>query len=1139
MQQPKIVKDLYKSKNPFEILTNLKTLSYEIASKKIKQTQKHPIANKVLFQSTSLPNDYSNLRSSRQLSFSNNLEGEIAWFVNSLSKYKNEINLFIQLEEEFQKKVLLSQFEDALKFIEVINTQVCYSYWAIENKFSIEQRHNGPEGNWNFLNELNKSSRISYTLFFNNYFSVKSETEVSILQYRRYLEGIINSAISPSDLEYIIFKLGYFYIDDYNEYAYFLFSENLSSIIDKYLLLIDVLVELSKIPHKSTLVTQILDELSEFGIQDQRIDRLKEYYMSNEFLGLNQEILNLFDIYTVGNYSQTIRLSVQLLKIYPYAFEIYETYIQSLLELNEGFKKTDVSPYIDFILEKLYSLFKKDNNYEESKESLLKEYLCFPRLMFFKQLLSFTLGLTRIKNSKANGATYFVNSKFSNPQLIFWNDIKDKIEFNQKDYEEHISIRINSAISKKDYYGLDNENIPSTKLKIYKTRIGYYYDDEVQIKLLEDLYKDENLNPYYQEQNTLFLFKAYLESQNYDSLIQLLVNSFFRNKFLLDRLDKLQIINYFIDINYEIKKITIDLPILFYIEDMDSYYLFVTLELFLTSIDVSKPSEIEFINEKDKLIFLLNKVCTIDVLNYFYLIYENDDDVIKERIDILKNLAKFDRDNQKSYFDEIAFLTQRQRIKHVIKRVNDGKISLNFSRIKEDKKINLENSFNRFLRIKGFTDKNELLLFDSHDLLKSFLSEIEGDYERFQEASYINFKALFIELTDHFLFSKEHGLEGDLSTRIRHGVIENQLRMVFKPLNLISTKKSENEYNNIVFWDELCDEKSYMPDIKNSIQKILKNFSESIDTLILKIVKEFIQIQSNNHHSKLNALFNYRFSDEYLYLMFKEVSSVVNNYEDFLSYVFEILTIHTKKLLKDVRRIFKSEINHQFQQLLNNLESKLKLVINRGEVWSELNQNINLARTQIERELHNVSNWFKITNEIHEGALDMDTIVKTAFESINIYYSENEKLKPEISDPIKGFLFEKGLYYIDIFRILIDNAIEHSKLNMNELKIKVVIENKIIKKEFEDNGYSELIINFQNNLCDSIDLNNLNERLDNVVVNWNSDLSKVNTEGGSGLHKIKRLIKYDILAMDSSFNYKLVKNLIKLELKIKNIYNYK
>src|SRR5690606_31091869 len=121
---------------------------------------------------------------------------------------------------------------------------------------------------------------------------------------------------------------------------------------------------------------------------------------------------------------------------------------------------------------------------------------------------------------------------------------------------------------------------------------------------------------------------------------------------------------------------------------------------------------------------------------------------------------------------------------------------------------------------------------------------------------YLSFKSLVNELIDGFLFNKKNGLDGELSTRIRHGELENQIRSVFDKFHLISKRNDDGLYSNLPYWDNLLslylDENS-----SNKIQNILKEFSKKIDSIIQFLVTENIQVKSENYPAKKHAFFNY------------------------------------------------------------------------------------------------------------------------------------------------------------------------------------------------------------------------------------------------------------------------------------------
>lgn len=1131
-----ILEQLFRSKNIYSVLYNLKTLRFSDSSKKIKQALKHPIALNVLFHESSLSQDYSQLRNKRSLPFSNNLEGEIAWFIQSLSKFSDLINEFIKIERNFENNVLLDNYDLALVNLEKIENTICKSFWGIENLFSTVQNQEGDESNWALLKDLNSETDDYYTLLFIANYSKKAESEMTLLQYKRGIEAEINS-MSKADYEYLLFKLGYFFIDDYSEYAYIINSENSSSIIDKYSTLIDVVSELSNSLQHVDLVKEILIEFDKLNINDSRINRLKELNGINVEIELNVDLINLFDIYSLGNYKDSIQECRLLLKKYPECLEIYEIYIRSIIELDNVFINSNASSFIDYILKNLFSIYTRDSDYYIARENLLKIYLTYPRLNFFKRLLGLVSTLTGIKSMKdVLNNNQHVYSRYSNPSLVI---IKSKLANYYSDNDalkNHISYKINYAMATEFYDDISELILPENKLEVYKSRGAFINNNYTNtISLLEKLLEKDNLKSYVEEEAIYILFHSYLIEENFSKAVTLMIDSYFKNKFYVERLNGDLLYNYIIQSDYTIIP-SIDLPIFFYLNNANSYHKYVALDIYLNSIGVDKPSQIDgdwsIEVSKEKYMFLLDKICDLKVLNYFYSVYVDDIEVLDERKEILRKLISVDMAKSTNFLEELVSITQKEKIKSIIQFVNDGKIRLNFSRIKDDKDTNLENNFKRFLKFSEFTKKNNLTIVDTHVLIENYLSELSSDSTKLQDASFVQFKSVFFEIVEHFLFSEEHGLEGDISTRIRHGVLENQIRKIFLNTNLIALKDKKSNYEDISYWNEFGKNEGYLDEVIIKFQDVLKRFSKSIDDKIDFIVNEQMQIYSNRYTKKKKGLFNFYYPEESLWVLYKETSNNVENYEDFLNFSFDILKEYTDALLFNIREYFRDKLNVEFNGFMEELELEIKKLFPlQADIFSELFQVINNTKVSIQKELDLISEWFKVSNPVLDTSLDLQSIIETSVESINLIQAKNKinaNISAETDTLLQGFD-----YYIIIFQILLDNIIKHSGIESYDIFVDIKASSEIVKIEDNDLTCFNFVIS---NKIQNVQEEELKAIFGQIKENWETRLDKVNIEGGSGFQKIKRILKYDVKSFENDFNYEVINSKVTVSLKFALFY---
>lgn len=1126
-----IVQEIFRSRNIYGVLYGLKTLNYEESSKKILQAIKHPIAYKTLYHESSLPKKISSLRVKNFLGFSNNLEGELAWFVKSVVKYSSFINKFIELEKKLEDSILLDDFK-SLEILEEINTEICFSYWGIENLFSLCQRKDGDEGNWALLKELNEQTTDYYTLFFNGIYSRKAESEMALLQYQRGIETELNS-LSPEDAEYLLFKLGYFFAEDYSEYAYILSIENASSIIDKYITLWDILSELSNSEEHLHLVAKVLKDIENENIVDDRIQRFKEINNIPNEPKFNTDLLELFDVYASGDYNMSIEMSKDLFKKYPHALEIYQIYVESLIESGLGFYKTNVSLMVDEILENLYSVFLRDKNYFTARENLLKLYLTFSRINFFKQLLGLVSIMTGIKSQKdILNNNFYVFSRYSNPLMVLAKKSLFNL-FQNSTISERISFKINSSIANNNLEILNDVVIPKVKLQLYDARAKFNKKNYAgAISVLEKIKEDFTLNSYREEEVIYLLFHSYLVEEKFDNSVKLCVDSFFDNKFYVERLRYDVLYTYIIGKDYNISP-SVDLPIFFFINSATSYQQYVSLEIYLDSINVVKPSEIFFTDEDfNKQIFILDKICSIEVLNYFYSVFINDDEILEERKEILRKLISADKSKSSIYLDELAIITQREKINNIIQYVNNGKIRLNFSRIKDNRDINLENNFNRFIKFREYSKINDLTILDTQVLIENYLSELNTDSSKLQDASFVLFKSVFFEVLEHFLFSEEHGLDGDISTRIRHGVLENQIRKIFLNTNLIALKNKNGIYEDIFYWNEYGENHNYKEEVIKEFQDILKKFSKSVDDIIDFIVNEQMQVYANRFTKKKKGLFYYNFSEEFLWVIYKKTTESVKDYDEFLNFSYEVIKGQTDIALVAIRDYFRFQVNDVFHKYLDDLDENMKKIFPlQADIFSELFQIINNTKVMIQKELDSISDWFKDSNPIIDSSLDIKTIIETSVESINLIHANN-KIHANI-DVQSETLLQGFDYYIVIFGILLDNILKHAGVNSSgAIDVDIIASTYEVYIEEAQNELTCLSIIVKNKLNENVNGYDLIAKLEDTKSNWKTSLDKVNVEGGSGFQKIKRILKYDIKAFDNEFDYEYSNSELSIKLNI-------
>jgi hypothetical protein len=215
---------------------------------------------------------------------------------------------------------------------------------------------------------------------------------------------------------------------------------------------------------------------------------------------------------------------------------------------------------------------------------------------------------------------------------------------------------------------------------------------------------------------------------------------------------------------------------------------------------------------------------------------------------------------------------------------------------------------------------------------------------------------------------------------------------------------------------------------------------------------------------------------------------------------------------------FKNDISKVFQKIISDTLTKFKLL----EIpkTCDLLPNLIKSSTEIQNELHYLSEWFSLNTTSSSSLLDIETILNA---SLNLTNRINPlfNLSPEflINKEFAGY---SNLIFV--FNIMFNNVIQHSKLETNKIKLKVEL--GVDKSE----KYVE--VKFTNNLSKNFNYEENKLKLEVIKNNWNNhkDIERSNKEGESGYDKIKRILLYEALAKTDKFEYKITKANISITL---------
>jgi hypothetical protein len=1094
----------------------------------LKNSDSHPLISKWI-KANIFPKDYANVRSGKYISPSDSLEGELAWTLFPIVKEFQKINQFITTKFEFEKHVLLGNLDQAQQSLITIENTIGVSLWLLENKLLLAELSGGTEANWIELSRQAQLVTDTFVLYLIQQFSKKIEQNIT---YSRYKDLLLND-LEETELnfkEYILHRLNPIAIKKFSFYTFFLNIESLSSLTDRFLLVQDIACQLMN-DRNQVLVKSLISKTTK--VESPIFTQLSNELLPKRFKIFtgSEEALLVIDAYTKGLYQQCIEAIPKLLMENPQIVELFDLYVRSNLELQGNFIPTKISSLIDDILENLYQLYKKESDTNKNLEALLKIILVNYSTSWAKQLyalVNFVSGMREIsENDQYNLYQYY--SMINNPKNPFTSDVA-KMQINihglSKSGYQNISLAIVKNLQENSQNDiLLNSKIPLIKKQLYILRINYNLGHYERVAQLAKDFDPSVMSPFVAEEVLLLEFNSYLKLKDPVNGLQLYVNTYLNAPYKIKRLDSKALLENIRLSGSELFTL-IDYPIFYSIAHNDNYERYVAYDDFLSAANLQRPSELISNPNSlrhEKLIYFLRHVCDIEILKYSYH-FQSKEEIENERLILLDFLLTNDKKNESIYIKEIAYLTKIAAIKNAIREVNKGRITINVEQLKEAEALNIKEGFNRYVELSKFSKNRNIQGIDINSKqVSQQLLQIEENKTKviyLNDPGFISFKAVFLEIRDKFLLSKEYGLDGYLSTRIRHGALQNYIRSIFENEKLISQKDSTGSYVDVDYWKNKLGSNEQKT---ATLHEFFQQVSKEIDDYTENLIKNLIQIKTEKYVKKPEALFDYSFTQQDLGNLYSILNEEVKDHNQFTNAAFLILTTNTERLLTTIRTYFTTTVTQAYVDIIEHFGEKVKDLM--GNTIPELNNAVMRCTTNIRREILNISEWFNISNPSSFLELDINTIIETSLQITN-RTSPYYKISAQIIIPedvhVRGTV---NLIYIT--KILFDNIIEHAKLPANDLHI-------VINVMQSDDEY--LHLKFTNNLGPSIDLITLREKLNEVKNKWNNtiqDFTKSDTEGGSGFDKIRRILTFDMRNKSHFFNFELSEKTISITITLK------
>lgn len=522
-----------------------------------------------------------------------------------------------------------------------------------------------------------------------------------------------------------------------------------------------------------------------------------------------------------------------------------------------------------------------------------------------------------------------------------------------------------------------------------------------------------------------------------------------------------------------------------------------SFEEVLDELGVGTASEItpELAAEDPKVRFFLAHVCIPALMDNSGL-FGSTDELLNERLAILTKLMQIDADNYEAYIDEATLIRANRLIKSGLEIVDSNRITVDTDALTRWAVKRYREGFNRYKTLRsagiGSSDKIE-------QIFEKLKIDPENQGESFtipdNEADTL-FQGILLAVRDRFVGDEQYGLEYFLGKRIRHGTVSGHLRGPAENAKLITERQNPSKpYEPNRAWMSRLSFKNAESEM--SAQAAFSNFSEKYDEIIASVRDKYLHVKSKSHPDGLLQIP----VDAVRYQIIRSIVIADVEFENFLQAYFAILWNILEASLSSTRQYLTSIVKNDIDTLYGTLLESLRAETIQNDEFVNLSGAIQTVRSQVHRELDVVGDWFVKTdsqNATHMFSLDdvLQVSIQSALKTL-------PNFRPNIHHSVKG----RGvattivlLYTVDIVFIVIENAMKHSRMGVSP----------DIFIDFEINSDLDVLtLKIRNPVNSELDSVTISQKLLRIRQKIEDDdiAKSAAVEGESGLLKIANIVR--------------------------------
>lgn len=1034
-----------------------------------------------------------------------------------------KVEAYVALRKKYERYFLSGAYEKAIEVLNRIDAEIGVSLWSCGQRFLVRQLGQGLEGNKRELSNLSElvphNFLVQAVLFF---YSIMAETDISYENYQTEASRFLNGTESTLVGRYLTNKINFDAMLQYQDIALVMQIDCQCSIIDAY----NSVEKYLPVCYKDEICTGNLEpSLYAFGIAlsnlFNNLTTINAEKQEPLFLQADEHrnVYSIIENYTIGNYGEVLKLAENYLPLHPTDLQIATLFCKALILSNSPFPDTIQIEYMKHV----YSIYSMDTNFRDAVLSLKQEAKRTHGLALGHKLFAFLIRKNLLAGKEVAIFVSSILDSVIHPNFARYLQGKTLHKLGQRlNTLCPCSVFLAIAGQTGRFDSLNLQNVDKNRRTLARAQYlckNKQFDD-AYVSVMELSKFILNSDAYVNERISKVLLEIYTGKSNHNLALKLLVETYFSNEFLFERLNNSGI--YTVPKRIRDRAIQKELYYTIYIflvdrgnikQQLVGYNNYLDQNGFSNIIDALSILD----DQKNAAIgkFFFENVCTIGLLKRDATLRMLSISPEEARIHILSRLMEFAPSKKCS--SELNAILTAETIKENLNTINKSRINVDTDKILLTHREQWEELYRKYLTLAAF----EPLIIDfdlcEHSITETDTVNLQRTLSKRTTQEKVVFNNIVKQIEDECLFSVQYGLETYLSSRIRHGYCKGQLTNFLREHHLLSMRRNEDsdEYFLNDHWDSRIS--PYSP-IREEINEILSMFTRSIENKIDEILKSWLRIRQGK---QVEGMFDFTSFVPLCEMVFADEH--IQDFTVFYNRIIDAFWEYTELILEKVRARINEELTDFYITAIDQMESSLQKISNMPPAVNELLTNCKIAKARVVSAMKQFAEVFSVNNAPYNN-FTMSDLIASCRRAVEKAHSESSRAKWTIeADTQHEFRGKFFAPFVDILCILLNNAIEHSgieKIEQLQICISILeldVQEVEVYRELQRFGDAKQVFELKvtNTLDAALPRDALKVKLEKAFakIDKGADAQKlIQGEGGSGLYKLYNTAQYNIEA---------------------------